>query len=274
MTQHISKTDFFIGTCVIEGPDLTLQVAQALKQQLAPWKDSIQLTYKGSFDKANRTSKDSYRGPGLEEGLRILQQVKTDLDLPVITDFHQPDQAMAVAAVADTLQIPAFLCRQTDMITAGAKACAHYGRRLNIKKGQFLAPWDIASIIAKATQHLPLRALLFTERGSCFGYNNLVVDMASFQIMGGLGVKTIHDCTHCVQQPGALGKTSGGKREQITVLAKAAAAAGADGFFMECHPHPSQAKSDAATSLPLEEIAPLVQTLLAIKQAAAPAVMG
>lgn len=263
----MSKIDFFIGTCVIEEESLTLQVAATLQQELAAFEDRIQLTYKGSFDKANRTSGDSFRGLGLEEGLRILEKVKTTLGLPVITDFHEPGQAERVAAVVDTLQIPAFLCRQTDMIVAAARACAQYGRRLNIKKGQFLAPWDVQNILDKAEHLLAKQDILLTERGTCFGYNNLVVDMASFQIMQGFGVKAIHDCTHCVQRPGGAGKTSGGKREQITVLAKAAAAAGADGFFMECHPNPSVAKSDGATSLPLEQVRPLVETLLAIKMA-------
>ena len=259
--------DFFIGTCVIEEESLTLEVAAALQEDLAPFADDIRLTYKGSFDKANRTSLDSFRGLGLEKGLDILEKVKTMLGLPVITDFHEPGQAEKVASVVDTLQIPAFLCRQTDMIVAGAQACARYGRRLNIKKGQFLAPSDVENILGKAGPYLPKEKILLTERGTSFGYHNLVVDMASFQIMQGFGVKTIHDCTHCVQRPSGAGKTSGGKREQITVLAKAAAAAGADGFFMECHPDPSKAKSDGATSLPLKEVRPLVETLLAIKMA-------
>ena len=264
----MSKIDFFIGTCVIEGESFTLRVAETLQESLAPFAQDIQLTYKGSFDKANRSAFDSFRGPGLEAGLRILEKVKTILGLPVITDFHLPDQAQAVASVVDTLQVPAFLCRQTDMIVDGAKACSEYGRRLNIKKGQFLAPWDVEHIIDKAFKFISKEDILLTERGTSFGHNNLVVDMANFQIMQEFGVKTVHDCTHCVQRPGGLGKTTGGKREQIITLAKAAAAAGADGFFMECHPDPSVAKSDPATSLPLDQIPLVVKTLLQVKAAA------
>lgn len=264
----MKKIDFFVGTCVVESEELTLRVAESLKKSLAPFEKEIQLTYKGSFDKANRTSLDSFRGLGLEEGLRILEKVKNDLDLPLITDFHEPEQAEAVADVVDVLQVPAFLCRQTDLVTAGARACAKYKRRLNIKKGQFLSPWDVEHIIVKACDFLSPDRILLTERGSCFGYNNLVVDMASFKIMESFGVQTIHDCTHCVQRPGGSGKKSGGRRESIQVLARAAAAAGACGFFMECHPTPSQALSDAATSLPLEDIPPLVESLLRVMKAA------
>ncbi|MCY4643024.1 MAG: 3-deoxy-8-phosphooctulonate synthase [Bacteriovoracales bacterium] len=259
------RVDFFIGTCVIEGESETLEVARFLKKELAFLEERIRLTYKGSFDKANRTSLDSFRGPGLGEGLRILEKIKGETGLSVITDFHDPSQAESVARVVDTLQIPAFLCRQTDMIASGAKACARYKRRLNIKKGQFLAPWDVEHIANKAKAFLPMENILITERGTSFGYNNLVVDMSSFETMKSMGLQTVHDCTHCVQRPGGLGKTSGGKRESIVTLAKAAAAAGADGFFMECHPDPPKALSDAATSLPLDRVRPLVETLLEIR---------
>ncbi len=268
MMSKNDQVDFLIGTCVIEGIDITLRTAETLQKALHPWEDRIQLTYKGSFDKANRTSVDSFRGLGLEEGLRILEKVKETTGLPVVTDYHLPDQAEDVASVVDILQVPAFLCRQTDLVVAGAKACARYGRRMNIKKGQFLAPWDVENIIGKVEPLLSKEHLLFTERGTFFGYNNLVVDMTSFQIMQGFGVKTIHDCTHCVQRPGGLGKSSGGNREHILVLAEAAAAAGADGFFMECHPDPPAAKSDAATSLPLDQVVGVVDALLTIKDAA------
>lgn len=262
-----SKMDFFIGPCVLESLDLALEVAESLQEQLGPYRNEIELSFKGSFDKANRSSFDSYRGPGLEKGLEILSEVKKRTGLKTITDYHLPEQAQEVASVVDTLQVPAFLCRQTDMIAAGAKAADKYQRQLKIKKGQFVAPWDTEHIIKKATPFMSADRILLTERGTSFGYNNLVVDMASFEIMRSFGVRTIHDATHCVQQPGGLGKTSGGKREQILVLARAAVAAGADGIFMEAHPRPDQALSDASTSLNLSEIGAIVKKLLTIKKA-------
>lgn len=262
----MEKMDFFIGPCVLESEKLALTVAEKLVKDLEPFKDKINLNFKGSFDKANRSSIDSYRGPGIDEGLKILERIKTDFNLPTITDFHTVDQAELVASVVDTLQIPAFLCRQTDMIIAGAKACSRYGGRLKIKKGQFLAPADTKNIVDKAANFLSKDQILLTERGTSFGYNNLIVDMASFQIMKSFGVKTIHDATHCVQMPGGLGKSTGGKREQIFTLAKAAAAAGADGFFMEAHPDPENALSDATSQLPVEKIKDLVEVILKIKE--------
>jgi 2-dehydro-3-deoxyphosphooctonate aldolase (KDO 8-P synthase) len=263
----MEKMDFFIGPCVLESEQLALTVAEKLVKDLEPFKDKITLNFKGSFDKANRSSIDSYRGPGIDEGLKILERIKKDFDLPTITDFHDPTQAELVASVVDTLQIPAFLCRQTDMIIAGAKACSQYGGRLKIKKGQFLAPSDTKNIVDKAANFLSKDQILLTERGTSFGYNNLIVDMASFQIMKSFGVKTIHDATHCVQMPGGLGKSTGGKREQIFTLAKAAAAAGADGFFMEAHPDPENALSDATSQLPINKIKELVEIILRIKEA-------
>ena len=262
----MSKIDFFIGPCVLESADLAKQVAETLLHDLEPYMDKIQLTFKGSFDKANRSSIDSYRGPGIDEGLKILEMIKKEYSLPTITDFHEASQAELVASVVDTLQIPAFLCRQTDMIVAGAKACKQYGSRLKVKKGQFLAPHDTKNIVEKAENFLSKDDILLTERGTSFGYNNLIVDMASFQIMKSFGVKTIHDATHCVQMPGGLGKSTGGKREQIFTLAKAAAAAGADGFFMEAHPNPEKALSDATSQLPIEKIKDLVKVLIDIKE--------
>ncbi len=262
----MSKIDFFMGPCVLENEKLALTVAEKLIKDLEPFKDKIQLTFKGSFDKANRSAIDSYRGPGMEEGLRILERVKKDFGLPTITDFHLPDQAEPVASVVDTLQVPAFLCRQTDIIVAGAQACKKHNARLKVKKGQFLAPADTKNIVDKAINFLPHDRILLTERGTSFGYNNLIVDMASFQIMKSFGVKTIHDATHCVQMPGGLGKSTAGKRDQIFTLAKAAAAAGADGFFMEVHPNPEQALSDATSQLPIEKAKELVEILLAIKE--------
>ena len=258
--------DLFIGPCVLESESLAMNIAETVKRDLAEFGDKINLTFKGSFDKANRSSIDSYRGPGIEEGLRILEKVKKELGLPVITDFHTPDQAEQVASIVDTLQIPAFLCRQTDMIIAGAKACAKYGRQLKIKKGQFLSPEDTKNIVDKASHYLDKDKILLTERGTSFGYNNLIVDMASFQIMKSFGVRTVHDATHCVQKPGGLGNITGGKREQIIVLAKAAIAAGADGIFMECHPDPAKALSDSTTCLELTKVRDIIDMLLKIYQ--------
>jgi 2-dehydro-3-deoxyphosphooctonate aldolase (KDO 8-P synthase) len=263
----MKKMDFYIGPCVIESESLAKQIAETLLKDLEPFKNEIQLHFKGSFDKANRSSFTSYRGPGIEEGLRILKLINQNYHLPTLTDFHQPDQAMKVAEVVDVLQVPAFLCRQTDMIFAGAEACKKFNRELKIKKGQFLSPEETKNIVDKASHFLPKEKIILTERGSSFGYNNLVVDMASFQIMKSFGVRAIHDATHCVQRPGGLGTATGGKREQILVLAKAAVAAGADGIFIECHPDPSVAKSDAATALPLNEVKSVVESLLKIRRA-------
>ena len=249
----------FSGPCVLESEDLALEIATYLKEKLAHLDGRITYTFKGSFDKANRTSIESYRGPGIELGLQILEKVKKETGLPVITDFHIPEQAEAVASVVDTLQIPAFLCRQTDMIVEGAKACAKYGRVLKIKKGQFLSPEETENIVEKAANFISKDKILLTERGSSFGYNNLVVDMASFMIMKSFGVRTIHDATHCVQRPGGLGNMTGGKREQIEVLARAAIAAGADGLFMECHPNPDKALSDSTTSLDMAKMPIIVE---------------
>ncbi len=258
------KFELFIGPCVLESEQLAVDIAGFIKEQLTPWQDKINLYFKGSFDKANRSSIDSYRGPGMEKGLQILERIKKEFALPVITDFHLPEQAEVVASVVDVLQVPAFLCRQTDMIVAGAEACKKHSAILKIKKGQFLAPSDCKNLVEKAATILPKEQIYLTERGTSFGYNNLIVDMASFQIMQSFGVKAIHDATHCVQQPGGLGKITGGKREQILVLAKAAVAAGCDGIFMECHPHPEKALSDSTTSLPLTEIPKIVAELLKI----------
>lgn len=260
------KMDFYIGPCVLEGRDFALQLAERLVKDLAPFKDRMNLHFKGSFDKANRSSFTSYRGPGLQEGLKILQEVNKTFNIPTITDFHLPDQAAAVAEVVNVLQVPAFLCRQTDMIHAGALACVKHKRDLKVKKGQFLSPEETKNIVEKAeAAGLSKSQIILTERGTSFGYNNLVVDMASFQIMKSFGVRTVHDATHCVQRPGGMGTFTGGKREQIVVLARAAVAAGADGIFMECHPDPDKAKSDSATALPLEKVKGIVESLLAIK---------
>jgi 2-dehydro-3-deoxyphosphooctonate aldolase (KDO 8-P synthase) len=263
----MKKMDFYIGPCVIESQDLAKQIAETLLQDLEPFKNEINLHFKGSYDKANRSSFTSYRGPGLDEGLKILGMINKQYGLPTLTDFHTPEQAISVAEVVSVLQVPAFLCRQTDMIFAGAEACKKYDRELKVKKGQFLSPEETKNIVDKASHFLPKEKILLTERGSSFGYNNLVVDMASFQIMKSYGVRAIHDATHCVQRPGGLGTATGGKREQILVLAKAAVAAGADGIFMECHPNPEKALSDAATALPLSSVKSIVEKLLKIRRA-------
>lgn len=264
-SKNISKIPLFLGPCVLEGRDFALNIAEFLKKNLEPYESQIEWFFKGSFDKANRSSIDSYRGPGLEEGLKIFEHIKNKLDVKTITDFHLPNQAEAVAEVVDVLQIPAFLCRQTDMIEAGAKAAKMHGRILKMKKGQFLSPAETKNMVEKASTILPLDKIFITERGSSFGYQNLVVDMTGFQIMKSFGVKVIFDATHSTQKPGALGKSTGGQRSMIPYLARAAFAAGADGLFMECHPNPSMAKSDASTQIPLESVPKLVGQLIELK---------
>jgi 2-dehydro-3-deoxyphosphooctonate aldolase (KDO 8-P synthase) len=245
------------GPCAIETREIALQTADVLAGLAA--KLDIPIVYKSSFDKANRTSLTSFRGPGMEDGLEILAEVKRTTGLPVVTDIHHPEQAAPVAEVADVLQIPAFLCRQTDLLVAAAET----GRVVNVKKGQFLAPWDMRNVVDK------LRAagndkVWLTERGSTYGYNNLVVDMRSIPQMRAFGVPVIMDATHSVQLPGGLGGASGGQREYVPVLASAAVAAGADGVFMEVHPDPDKALCDGPNSLPLAEVETLLKRLLAL----------
>ncbi len=266
------------GPCVIEDEGLILEVASELKRQLAGL--PVKLYFKASFDKANRTSIEGFRGPGLAEGMRLLDKVKSKTGLPLLTDFHTPDQAESVAEMIDFLQVPAFLCRQTDMIIAAAEACLKHGRRLNVKKGQFLAPWDAKNIVEKvhAVEERAMKQgwlkskpdaewFALTERGVCHGYNTLVVDMVSFQTMKAFGVPTIYDATHSIQSPGAGagGKSTGGKREYLETLARAAMASGADGLFMECHPRPAQAKSDGPNAFYLEHVGTFVRQLLEIR---------
>lgn len=261
------------GPCVIEDDGLLAEISSELKRQLAGL--PIELYFKASFDKANRSSIEGFRGPGIKDGLAALEKVKKFSGLPILTDFHTPDQAEEVAKVADFLQIPAFLCRQTDMIVAGASAALKHGRRLNVKKGQFLAPWDARNIVDKVAEVTkrdgvqPSRKDWFclTERGASFGYNTLVVDMISFQTMKAFGVPVIYDATHSIQSPGAGpgGKSTGGKREYLETLARAAMAAGADGLFMECHPRPAQAKSDGPNAFYLEHVGTFVKQLLEIR---------
>ena len=248
------------GPCVAENLELCLEVASALAE-LCRGLD-IGYVFKASFDKANRTSRDSYRGPGLSAGLEWLGQVARRVGVPVLSDVHQPAQAVAAAAVLDCLQIPAFLCRQTDLLEAAAKT----GKPVNIKKGQFMAPWDMKHAVAKV-RAAGNDQVLITERGTSFGYNRLVVDFCGIPIMREYA-PVIFDATHSVQEPGGLDGTSGGQREGAAVLAGAAMAAGADGLFIETHPDPSRAKSDAAVMVPLGEMEGLLRRCLAIRRAA------
>ena len=276
----MDKMTLIAGPCVIEDEGLVLEVAQELKRQLANL--PVRLYFKSSFDKANRTSIEGFRGPGLKEGLKILEKVRAKTGLPLLTDFHTPDQAGPVAEIVEFMQVPAFLCRQTDMIAAAAESALKHGRRLNVKKGQFLAPWDAKNIVEKVrevekrfvagggAQPTPDWFCL-TERGVCLGYNTLVVDMISFQCMKAFGVPVIYDATHSIQSPGggAGGKSTGGKREYLETLARAAMAAGADGLFMECHPRPAEAKSDGPNAFYLEHVGEFIKQLLTIRSAVA-----
>lgn len=256
---QLSRSGPFIlaGPCAIESRETALATADVLAGLAA--KLDIPIVYKSSFDKANRTSLTSFRGPGLEKGLEILAEVKRTSGLPVVTDIHHPEQAAPVAEVADVLQIPAFLCRQTDLLVAAAET----GRVVNVKKGQFLAPWDMKNVVDKLRSAGSERIWL-TERGSTYGYNNLVVDMRSIPQMRAFGVPVIMDATHSVQLPGGLGGASGGQREYVPVLAAAAVAAGADGVFMEVHPDPDKALCDGPNSLPLAKVEELLRRLLAL----------
>jgi 2-dehydro-3-deoxyphosphooctonate aldolase (KDO 8-P synthase) len=246
---------FIGGPCVIESEAHALELAHAIKAiaQAA----GVSYVFKASFDKANRTSIASFRGPGLDEGLRTLARVKEEAGVPVLTDIHEPWQAEPVAAVVDILQIPAFLCRQTDLLVAAAKT----GRAINVKKGQFLAPLDMRHAIAKVRDSGNDRVFL-TERGATFGYHNLVVDMRAFPLMRGLGVPVVFDVTHSLQLPGAGDGVTAGQAEFIEPLASAGVAAGVDGVFLEIHEEPSRAKSDAQNALRLDRLAPLLERLV------------
>lgn len=247
------------GPCVIENEETTLSVASFLKE-LGSRLD-IPVIFKASYDKANRTSLNSFRGPGAERGLGILQKVKERTGLPVLSDVHNTGEVGKAAGILDVIQIPAFLCRQTDLLLAAAGT----GLPVNIKKGQFLSPWDIKPAIEKATS-TGNRGILITERGTFFGYNNLVVDMRSIAVMKGFGFPVVFDATHSVQLPGGKGNASGGQREFSGDLAKAAVAAGADGVFLEVHPNPDQALCDGPNSLPLNVLPPLLEILKEIHQ--------
>jgi len=256
------KLEIYAGPCVIEDEKLTLSIAKHLKDVIKPFEKDVDFYFKASFDKANRTSINSFRGPGLDEGLRILEKVKSEFEVKLATDFHYPEQASSLKDVVDVLQVPAFLCRQTDMIIEGAKSAKAKNRILNIKKGQFLSPEETENIVTKAQNFLSNEKIRLTERGSSFGYNNLIVDMGSFLIMKSFGVKTIFDATHSLQRPGGNKTYTAGKREQMMVLSKAAISAGADGLFFETHPDPSNAKSDPATCMNLKYVRKYLENII------------
>ena len=245
------------GPCVIESEAVMREIAATLKEVTS--RLGISLVFKASFDKANRTSLESYRGPGPEEGLALLAAIGREFELPLVSDVHESGQVAAAAEVLDIIQIPAFLCRQTDLLVAAAGT----GKPVNLKKGQFAAPWDMAHAVAKV-RSAGTGGLLLTERGSSFGYNNLVVDMRSLPLLGELGCPVIFDATHSVQLPGGAGSSSGGQRRFVPTLARAAVAAGVDGLFMEVHPDPDRALCDGPNSWPLDQVEALLRDLLAI----------
>ena len=265
--HHIRVSDFeigndlpfvlFAGPCVIEGEDFSLKVAEQIRDIAT--RVGVPLVFKSSFDKANRTSVDGFRGPGLHEGLRILQRVKDEVGVAIITDVHTPEQAAPVAEVADILQTPAFLCRQTDFITEVARA----GKPVNVKKGQFLAPWDMPHVLEKAKSTGNANIML-CDRGTSFGYNNLVSDFRSLMVMAETGAPVVYDVTHSVQQPGGLGGATGGNREYVPGLSRAAVSVGVAAVFMEVHPDPDQAKSDGPNSVALADLEALLMTLKSI----------
>jgi 2-dehydro-3-deoxyphosphooctonate aldolase (KDO 8-P synthase) len=253
------ELSFLLGPCVVESSQHALFMAQEINGICKHV--GVNFVYKSSFDKANRSSIESFRGEGMEHGLEVLAQVKDEIGVPVVTDIHEPWQAEKAAQVADILQIPAFLCRQTDLLTAAAET----GRAVNVKKGQFLAPWDCKNIVEK------LRAagcdkILLTERGASFGYNNLVVDLRSFPIMRSFGVPVVFDVTHSLQLPGGLGKATGGQSQYIEDFARAGVACGVDAVFMEVHDDPSRAPSDGPNQLPLSRLEKLLTALKRIHE--------
>ena len=255
----LEKPLFLIaGPCVIESEQMALDTAGRLKEICL--KLGIPFIYKSSYDKANRSSGKTFRGFGMEAGLKILEKVKAQIGVPVLTDVHSEDEIESVAAVVDVLQTPAFLCRQTDFIHAVAKA----GRPVNIKKGQFLSPWDMKNVVDKAREVSGGDNIMVCERGASFGYNNLVSDMRSLAVMRNTGCPVVFDATHSVQLPGGQGTASGGQREFVPVLARAAVAAGVAGVFMETHPDPAKALSDGPNAFPLGHLQELLQTLKAL----------
>jgi 2-dehydro-3-deoxyphosphooctonate aldolase (KDO 8-P synthase) len=248
------------GPCVIESESLTLSIAERLAEETQSL--AIQLVFKASFDKANRTSLDSYRGPGMDEGLRILRLVAERTGLPVTTDIHEPRQAAPVGEICELLQIPAFLARQTDLLVAAART----GRAVHVKKGQFMAPADMRHVVNKLDA-AGCRDVLLCERGTFFGYGRLVNDMRAIPLMQALGVPVVFDATHSVQEPGGLGHATGGNRGMVEPLARAAIALGADGLFCETHPDPDHSPSDGPNMVPLDEFAPMLRRLLEIRAA-------
>jgi 2-dehydro-3-deoxyphosphooctonate aldolase (KDO 8-P synthase) len=247
------------GPCVIESADSALRHAAFIKNVAD--RVGMPFIFKSSYDKANRTSLSSFRGPGLEDGLRILAQVRREIGVPVLTDVHEKEQAALVKESADVLQIPAFLCRQTDLLLSAAAT----GLPVNIKKGQFLSPWDVRNIVEKIVS-TGNEQVMVTERGASFGYNNLVSDMRSLVVLGELGYPVVFDATHSLQLPGGLGKASGGERRYIPALARAAVAVGIDALFMEVHENPDRALSDGPNSLPLGELEELLKRVKEIDQ--------
>jgi len=248
---------FIAGPCVIESYESCLELAEKLKIIFESQK--VSFIFKASYDKANRTSVSSYRGPGVKEGMKILSDIKKRLDIPVLSDVHCKEDIPTVAGILDVIQIPAFLCRQTDLILSAGET----GKPINIKKGQFLAPWDMKAVVEKI-QSTGNEDILLTERGTCFGYNNLVSDMRSLVIMRELGYPVIYDATHSVQLPGGQGNASGGERNMVAPLARAAVATGCDGVFLEVHETPEKALSDASTILPLKDLSVLLKQVLEI----------
>jgi 2-dehydro-3-deoxyphosphooctonate aldolase (KDO 8-P synthase) len=255
-----SRLSLIAGPCVIESEALCLKVAASLKETCE--RLGVFYVFKASYDKANRTSARSFRGPGLEEGMEVLARVRKQVGVPVLTDVHTEVQAIASAEVADVLQIPAFLCRQTDLIEAAVRT----GRIVNLKKGQFLSPQEMGQVIGKA-KSAGAKKILVTERGTTFGYNNLVADMRSIPVLHGFGCPVIFDATHSVQLPGGGGDKSSGQREFAPVLARCALAAGANGIFIETHPHPERALSDGPNMIPLAEMPELLRGLLKVFEA-------
>lgn len=247
------------GPCVIESEAACLETAGLLKELTQSLR--IPFIFKSSYDKANRSSLRSYRGPGVTRGLEILGKVKRELGVPVLSDVHRFEEVEAAAGVLDVLQVPAFLCRQTDFVLAIART----GKGVNVKKGQFLAPWDVRNILEKI-ESTGNQSILLTERGTSFGYNNLVADMRSLVIMRAMGYPVIYDVTHSLQLPGGQGTSSGGQREFVSALARAGVAVGVDGLFMEVHPHPEAALCDGPNSQPLNDLRPLLEQLSALDQ--------
>lgn len=256
----MSKLTLIAGPCVIESEEVVMEVAQSVKEIA----EELELNYyfKASFDKANRTSLNAYRGPGIESGLKLLKKVKDTYGLKVATDIHEPWQAEQVAQVCDLIQIPAFLCRQTDLLIAAAKT----GKLINVKKAQFLAPWDMANVVKKL-EDSGNNNIMLCERGTCFGYNNLVVDMTGIVEMKKFGYPVVMDATHSVQKPGGKGTATGGNRNYVEPLAKAAVAAGADALFFEVHPDPDNALSDGSNMVKLDEFMDLLKRVIKVYDA-------